>query len=58
MFSRALHLAITGRSDFADGRSFTSFGGGDGVASGAASGGVGVPQALRISGAANLGVVA
>ena len=53
----ALHDAVTRGSDFADGRGFTSLSGGDGVAGSAADGRVTIPQALRISGATNLGGV-
>lgn len=54
----ALHQARAVEGDFADGRGFASLSGGDAGAGGAADSGLGVPQALRITGAANLGGVA
>jgi hypothetical protein len=54
----ALHQARAVEGNFADGRGFASLSGGDAGARGAADSGLGVPQALRIGGAANLAGVA
>ena len=58
MRDSALHDALAGGCDFADGGGFAGLGGGDGVAGGAAGGSLAVPQALRISGTTDLGGVA
>ena len=58
MSGRALHLALTSRSNFTDGRGFTSLRSGDGVTRSTASSSLAIPQALRISRATNLGGVA
>lgn len=54
----ALHQAGAVEGDLADGRGFAGLRGGDAGAGGAADGALGVPQALRIGGAADLAGVA